>query len=108
MDTGDFSAVCRTVIFVFFVFFVANLPWLRGMAEKAVDECEELGPINVFNAVTRQNDSSPAQSPSDGRSVGGGLEAAESGELSAESQKQGSIPGLALGSQPSAFSFLKP
>ena len=42
------------------------------MAEKAVDECEELGPINVFNAVTRQNHSLPDQSPTDGVSVGGG------------------------------------
>ena len=42
------------------------------MAEKAVDECGEVGPINPFNAVTRQNDPSPAQITMDGRSVTGG------------------------------------
>jgi len=41
------------------------------MAEKAVDESGEVGPINVFNAVTRQNHPSPSTKSSAGRSVTG-------------------------------------
>jgi hypothetical protein len=39
------------------------------MMEKAVDESGELGPLNIFNAVTRQNHPSPTTKSSAGRSV---------------------------------------
>jgi hypothetical protein len=42
------------------------------MAEKAVDECVALGPLDVFNAVTSRTHPSPSYKLSDGRSVTGG------------------------------------
>jgi hypothetical protein len=55
----------------FRAFLWLKMPWRRGMAEKAVDESGELGPINVFNAVTRRNLPTPTTNSSVGGSVTG-------------------------------------
>ena len=65
---------------VFCVFRGQPCDAFRSMPEKAVDECEELDPINVFNAVTRQNAPSPSHKLTDGGSVGGGWEEQSSSE----------------------------
>ena len=43
---------------------------MGAMVEKAVDENTKLAPMNVFNAVTRQNHPSPRSLLPDGGSVG--------------------------------------